>query len=52
MYFICNDWLYGTYLTKVNFFQGIIILLLGRDYAKFVPWWKVWKVTRKRGKEK
>ena len=43
MYFICNDWLYGTYLTKVNFFQGIVILLFGRDYAKFVSWWKVKK---------
>ena len=37
MYFECNDWLYGTYLTKVSFLKGIYILLFGRSYAKFVP---------------
>jgi hypothetical protein len=37
MYFECNDWLYGTYLTKVSFLKGIYILLFGRGYAKFVP---------------
>lgn len=36
MYFECNDWLYGTYLTKVSFFKGIYILLFGRGYAKYI----------------
>lgn len=48
MYFECDDWLYGIYLTEVNFFQGIYILLFGQGYAKFVPWWKVKKVKKER----
>lgn len=43
MYFECYDWLYGTYLTKVAVWQGIIILLCGCPDCKFVPWWKVIK---------
>ena len=43
MYFECNDWLYGTYLCKLSFLIGIVTLLFGRGYAKFVPWWKIEK---------
>ena len=43
MYFECNDWLYGTYLCKLSFLKGIITLLFGRGYAKFIPWWKIEK---------
>ena len=43
MYFECNDWLNGTYLCKLSFLKGIAILLFGRGYAKFIPWWKIEK---------
>ena len=43
MYFECNDWLYGTYLCKLSFLKGIVTLLFGRGYAKFIPWWKIEK---------
>jgi hypothetical protein len=47
MYFECNDWLLGTYLTKVSFWKGVYILLFNFDgYATFVPWWKVEKVRK------
>jgi hypothetical protein len=41
MYFECNDAELGIYLTYVPFWQGIIILIFGRSYAKFIPWWKI-----------
>lgn len=41
MYFECYDWLYGTYLTKVPFWQGIIILLANTEDTIFVPWWEI-----------
>lgn len=44
MYFECNDWLYGKYLTKVSLLKGIYILLFGRRYAKFIS-----KKTIKKG---
>lgn len=28
MYFKCNDWLYGTYLCKVSFIKGVIMLIV------------------------
>ncbi len=43
MYFECNDWLYGTYLTRLPFWKGIFVLMFGGNYAKFIPWWKVKK---------
>ena len=46
MYFECNDWIYGTYLTKLPIHKGIITLLFGRPYAKFVPWWRIKKEER------
>ena len=49
MYFECNDWLYGTYLCKLSFLKGIITLLFGRGYAKFIPWWKIEKKNKKKG---
>lgn len=42
MYFECYDWLYGTYLTKLPLWKGVITLLFGKN-VKFVPWWKIVK---------
>ena len=43
MYFECIDWLYGTHLCKLSFLKGIVTLLFGQGYAKFIPWWKIEK---------
>ena len=43
MYFECNDWLYGTYLCKLSFLKGIVTLLFGLCYAKFIPCCKIEK---------
>lgn len=46
MYFECNDWLYGTYYCKLPIWKGILVILSGSTYARWIPWWKIEYVER------